>query len=172
MRLGVAEHILGQELRGAELRVFQRLHAAGDAALAGLAQEAARRAARELEHLAALLERVQREADGHVRAPVQELREDLHLDPREVREAVHIDLSGAGEAALRQAAQELGEAVRGVLPAGACGGAEGAHDEGEVRELFAERSARAGRRLQEFRLVEPCCGELVHGGEQLGLQLR
>ena len=61
MRLGVAEHILGQELRGAELRVFQRLHAAGDAALAGLAQEAARRAARELEHLAALLERVQRD---------------------------------------------------------------------------------------------------------------
>ena len=172
MLLRVAKHVLGEDVgapRGARL---QRLHAAGHTSLPRLAQQPPRRAAGELEHLAALVEGVESEADRHVRAAAHELAEELHLHAGEVREAVYVDVARAAEGALRQAAQQLREPVRGVRVLGAYGGVEGAHDEGEIRQLLAQRAGRALRGLHGLFRREARGRELVHCGQELALQLR
>ena len=151
---------------------LQGLRPRGDAPLPGLAQQPARRAARELKDLAALLQAVQREADRHVRAAGEQLEEDAALDACEVRESVHIDVARAAEGALRQAREQTAKALGGVRVLRADGGEESAHDKGKVLQLLPQGSARHPRGLRHSGLVEARGAQLVHGAQEFQLQLR
>lgn len=59
MLLRIAEHVLGEDVGAPHGARLQRLHAAGHASLPRLAQQPPRRAAGELEYLAALVEGVE-----------------------------------------------------------------------------------------------------------------
>ena len=169
---GVGEHPRGQLGERVPLRRGQLLQLPGHAALLRRAQQPPGRAPAELKQLVVRVERVQRQADGHVRPPVHQRADHELLLAGEVGEAVYVYVPAAGHGAALQRLQQLAQPGGGVAARAAGGGVKGPAEQREVAQLVGQGPpGPAGGLLQQLRR-ERGGAQLVQGVQQLQLQLR
>ena len=133
-------------------------------------QQHARRVPRRAEDLVAVRERVEREADRHIRARRQQRAHDGQLLPRVVGEAVEIKLPRVPERALGDALGQMRQAVGGVcVPLRGHGIIRREHER-KIVQLVAQIAGaargglleRVGRDARGLELVDRAKQRLLH----------
>ena len=142
----------------------------GHAAVIRHVEQDARRALGGAEDLAAAGERIEREADRHVRARFQQCAHDGQLLPCIVREAVEVKVPRAPERACRDALGQAGQPVGGVGVALRGHGVIRREHERKVAQLVAQVAGaargrgfqRVGRDARGLELVDRAEERLLH----------
>ena len=174
VRVGIVEHVLGEEAEGPGVPGLgrERRDAHLPPQLLRRGGEDMCRPAGEGEDLALAVKIVQREADCHLQILPQHGAEHLLLLPREVDEAVHIDLRAGREAARVDLGGEQREPVGGVGAAVCDHALVGVQHQRQIPQLVAQPVGTGVRRGVQHVGVDAGGLEFVHRGEQQVLHLR
>ena len=132
------EHVLAEKAQGVGFgSAAQALRPRRHAQFPRRVQQAAAGDAREREDLAALLEIVHGHADRELHALSEQRAQHLLLLPREIDEAVHIDVILRPEIGVRELLGQHRQAVGGVGPAARGDRVKGALDQRQIAQLCA-----------------------------------